>query len=95
MAIISVEGKIDELKGELFSLTGDVNLKKDPQYGSSLAGSIGLCPPQLQNGKSVHAVDLTLGKSLDNNPLPEPSSSPFQIDQIKPLGQVQVDGRYV
>lgn len=36
MAIISVEGKIDELKGELFSLTGDVNFKKVPNMGAVL-----------------------------------------------------------
>ena len=70
-------------------------LQEVPQHGRSLASSIGLCPPQLQNGKPVHAVDLARGKSLDYNPLPEPPSSPFQLDQIKPLGQVQVDDRGV
>ena len=35
-AHISVEGKIDELKGELFSLTGDVNFKKVPNMGAVL-----------------------------------------------------------
>jgi len=37
---ISVEGKIDELKGELFSLTGDVNFKKAPNMGAVLQAAL-------------------------------------------------------
>jgi hypothetical protein len=35
------------------------SLQEGPQHGRSLAGSIGLCPPQLQNGKPVHTVTLS------------------------------------
>ena len=37
---ISVEGKIDELKGELFSLTGDINFKKAPNMGTVLQAAL-------------------------------------------------------
>ena len=37
---ISVEGKIDELKGELFSLTGDINFKKAPNMGAVLQAAL-------------------------------------------------------
>ena len=37
---ISMEGKIDELKGELFSLTGDVNFKKAPNMGAVLQAAL-------------------------------------------------------
>ena len=33
-----MEGKIDELKGELFSLTGDINFKKALNMGAVLQG---------------------------------------------------------
>ena len=37
---ISVEGKIDELKGELFSLTGDINFTKAPNMGAVLQAAL-------------------------------------------------------
>ena len=37
---ISVEGKIEELKCELFSLTGDVNFKKAPHMGAVLQAAL-------------------------------------------------------
>ena len=37
---ISEEGKIDELKGELFSLTGDIHFKKTPNMGAVLQAAL-------------------------------------------------------
>ena len=38
---ISVEGKIgNELKGELFNLTGDINFKKAPNMGAVLQANV-------------------------------------------------------